>query len=479
MVDLKRAINYLKNNVGKNIIVLIIFTLLGAIIFALLLVNQEARMMEKNALENARPFTDVSIDYEKVETDGMQNIELNITEEQIAEIMQLPEVLDVNVHTRIEVFTLKDDLQPYVPDLQALSYGTKLKSTNTSSSKPELEIDDEIVFDMNLVGQSKVEYASGSKGYHSDYEFTEMHNKEASQVAILNDKVMEINNLKIGDFITVEIDKEVFEIENEESLVEKELQIVGMYTYEPTSEELKKSAEFATDSEDLNLNFKGEYEKVIIPYSLALKLKSESESVLLNETGGTIEEVEYLGIDSGQNLTLKLDELESRESVIESIREITGEDYYTLLDETTEVLWSRALMKIFADLANNFTKIITVALVFILSAIITLNIKNRKIEIGILMSLGARKKSICIQVLFEQLIVANISMFLAYFIGSGLATWISNLNLAGETLEKIIIKPEIGLVLTLYIGGIVVVSIASIMPIIYLTKFNPKDILMD
>ena len=146
------------------------------------------------------------------------------------------------------------------------------------------------------------------------------------------------------------------------------------------------------------------------------------------------------------------------------------------------------------------------ALTLVLTLLIILYLHDRKQEIGIYLALGERKYKIISQVIFEVLVVAVIGFGCAIFISNLVAEeisasmlrdelvanargenyWPSMMELVGfaqeltvdEMMEMFNITLDSRAVAHFFAVSVGVVSVAVIVPVIYLLELNPKEILL-
>ncbi|MBR5620914.1 ABC transporter permease [Candidatus Saccharibacteria bacterium] len=83
--------------------------------------------------------------------------------------------------------------------------------------------------------------------------------------------------------------------------------------------------------------------------------------------------------------------------------------------------------------ANTILIIVIVAAIIIVTLIVTINVKDRRYEIGVLMSLGADKKNIVGQIATELLIVGTLGFVLASVTGTVFAGALGNTILESQT----------------------------------------------
>jgi len=151
----------------------------------------------------------------------------------------------------------------------------------------------------------------------------------------------------------------------------------------------------------------------------------------------------------------------------------------------------------------------SMASVLILGLVITLFLRDRKQEMGIYLALGEKKRNIIFQMLIELLAILSISMVIALFIGNtmanhlsltmlrnemasnmtpidmGMVTGINDFNQMGfgfwmtheQMLDAYTFTLDASVVATFIIASLMIVLLSTILPIIYLSKLNLKNIL--
>jgi len=160
------------------------------------------------------------------------------------------------------------------------------------------------------------------------------------------------------------------------------------------------------------------------------------------------------------------------------------------------------------ELANFIFFVATGATLLVTALLVLLFLRDRKHEIGVYLALGENKKKVVLQMILELIPLAMMAMTLALFTGSLIAPRLSREMLIqqmaqeqGEFLfreegqpleffgyrfellpEEMLESYEIGLdipsIILFYSIGASVVLIATIIPIVYTTHINPKELLM-
>ncbi|MBQ6605685.1 ABC transporter permease, partial [Candidatus Saccharibacteria bacterium] len=79
-----------------------------------------------------------------------------------------------------------------------------------------------------------------------------------------------------------------------------------------------------------------------------------------------------------------------------------------------------------SSFADTILIIVIIASIIIITLIVTINVKDRRYEIGVLMSLGADKKNVIGQIATELLLIGTFGFLLAFVTGTALAGVLSD-----------------------------------------------------
>lgn len=118
--------------------------------------------------------------------------------------------------------------------------------------------------------------------------------------------------------------------------------------------------------------------------------------------------------------------------------------------------------------------VITVVSVVLITLILSVSIRSRKREIGILMAVGTEKPAILLQYIMETLLIAIVAFPLAYFFSKQAAGVLG--TLFGKTAANVIVTPQHFMMVTVF-GGILLIT-AVIVSCIPVMRFKPKQILL-
>lgn len=153
-----------------------------------------------------------------------------------------------------------------------------------------------------------------------------------------------------------------------------------------------------------------------------------------------------------------------------------------------------------------------IAIVVVLSLVITLFVRDRKHEIGVYRALGESRMKILMQMMIEVLGISLLAMILALFIGNVLSTALSRQILEKEimrtisddystrvlseditfdleifdpgpmTIEEMLEAYDVTLdtqtIVAFFGFGILAISISTMLPIVYIMRLDPKEILL-
>ncbi|GAA4076861.1 FtsX-like permease family protein [Amphibacillus indicireducens] len=141
------------------------------------------------------------------------------------------------------------------------------------------------------------------------------------------------------------------------------------------------------------------------------------------------------------------------------------------------------------------------ATILIAGLVVLLFLRDRKHELGIYLSLGEKRSRVIGQILIEVMVVAFVGVTLSLFSGNFIAGQIShtliktdetadfeqvdyiNKDLTSDlTVDDVIglyeVKLNANYILVFYSVGLATIFISTLLPLIYIVRLNPKQILM-
>lgn len=398
MYILKNAITSITRNKGRNILIGIIIMIISASVAVTLAINNTASSLIKSYKEKYQVEATISINRENMMKDFN------------------PEDKESSKSNMKEMFSLANnisvsDIEKYADSKYVKSYYyTQTVGVNANIEKAEMTSnsnndmmdkrkdnnDDnkegETTTDFNLKGYSS--YDAMSEFVSGNYKITdgEVFEDFDSNNCLINSELATLNNLKVGDTITVtDTASNIYDLVISGIYEEKEDTDSGMKMFANSANTIITSSNFISKMSETNQDLAVTTSPTFILTSSAVvdKFSSELTSKGLNE-----------------NLTVQtnLDQVENATSTISNV-------------------------KTFAVTFLIITLIIGAVVLLIINMI---NIRERKYEIGVLRTIGMKKSKVCLQFVLELLIVAFSSLLLGAFTGAMVSVPVSNSLLKNE-----------------------------------------------
>lgn len=398
MYILKNAITSITRNKGRNILIGIIIMIISASVAVTLAINNTASSLIKSYKEKYQVEATISINRENMMEDFN------------------PEDKESSKSNMKEMFSLANnisvsDIEKYADSKYVKSYYyTQTVGVNANIEKAEMTSnsnndmmdkrkdnnddnkEDETTTDFNLKGYSS--YDAMSEFVSGNYKITdgEVFEDFDSNNCLINSELATLNNLKVGDTITVtDTANNTYDLVISGIYEEKEDTDSGMKMFANSANTIITSSNFISKMSETNQDLAVTTSPTFILTSSAVvdKFSSELTSKGLNE-----------------NLTVQtnLDQVENATSTISNV-------------------------KTFAVKFLIITLIIGAVVLLIINMI---NIRERKYEIGVLRTIGMKKSKVCLQFVLELLIVAFASLLLGAFTGAMVSVPVSNSLLKNE-----------------------------------------------
>lgn len=398
MYILKNAITSITRNKGRNILIGIIIMIISASVAVTLAINNTASSLIKSYKEKYQVEATISINRENMMKDFN------------------PEDKESSKSNMKEMFSLANnisvsDIEKYADSKYVKSYYyTQTVGVNANIEKAEMTSnsnndmmdkrkdnnddnkEDETTTDFNLKGYSS--YDAMSEFVSGNYKVTdgEVFEDFDSNNCLINSELATLNNLKVGDTITVtDTASNIYDLVISGIYEEKEDTDSGMKMFANSANTIITSSNFISKMSETNQDLAVTTSPTFILTSSAVvdKFSSELTSKGLNE-----------------NLTVQtnLDQVENATSTISNV-------------------------KTFAVTFLIITLIIGAVVLLIINMI---NIRERKYEIGVLRTIGMKKSKVCLQFVLELLIVAFSSLLLGAFTGAMVSVPVSNSLLKNE-----------------------------------------------
>ena len=208
------------------------------------------------------------------------------------------------------------------------------------------------------------------------------------------------------------------------------------------------------------------------------------------------------------NATIYLKNQDDLEAYAEEVKDKGLSDYYTLSDNTDEITSTLTPIKNISNFSMTFLIIILIVGAIILAVINILNIRDRKYEIGVLRAIGMSKTKLILSLLIELFIVTVIAFIIGIIGGKLLSQPVTNKmleneinfqqvqtentreNFGGRGFERpnerratqnyedsLTVTLDAKTVIILFSFGLILVIVSGSASAIFITKYNPNQIL--
>lgn len=364
---------------------------------------------------------------------------------------------------------------------------------------------------INIVGvDTKSKEADFNSTITSGRYFTDEEIDKAANVILIEKTIADLNDISVGDTITVsKFNRQIpmrRDINNEEG-IEITYEVIGIYkTNNPTDLTVSRFMGSFNLSENT----------MYAPYTTVLSSELVGlEGEELEEAKTNIEENGY----NVQNVIFNLKNPNDIEAFIDEVKNMDGiNTTYRSLSANDEAY--NKMVGPIENVANTSTVLVIVVVIagaFIIGLISMLTIKDRKYELGVLLSLGESRIKIISQLITEMLIVAIISFGLATIVSNFTAQGTTNYllnqaiedteenlerpnnrfgqpfgggfmnrpnetrlsNIDVETIDTLTVNVNAEDVLKMFGIGILIIVIGNVMQASFVLRYNPKEILLE
>ncbi|MDU7253206.1 MAG: ABC transporter permease [Clostridium sp.] len=217
-------------------------------------------------------------------------------------------------------------------------------------------------------------------------------------VVVIEKNLAKENSLKVGSKI------QVASVDENTTL---ELEVVGIY--EVNSD--------GNNNDNRNMDFLNPYNKIYMPYDIVSKVSTGDNTNSKNITSAV-----YF-MDNADNIESFKEYAKNKKIDLEAYTLDANDQLYTQMVGPIENVGS---------FSKTLVATVSIAGAMILVLIIALSLKDRKYEIGVLLSLGESKFKVISQLVVEVLLVASIAFATSAFTGNLAANKIGDSLLANE-----------------------------------------------
>jgi putative ABC transport system permease protein len=514
MYFLKRAKLYVTRKWGKTITVGIILFVVSTLVLTGLLI----RTASQSTFEAARDKLGATVSYTSDLSSVMGSSGSRPTERGTGSGFTLPDDYETITTKEVELIASQSKyVKSYTISASLAANAVDFSYYNPSSSTTEDESDTNSFKPRNdaNVNIEGVDTEAKETKFNSDENtivdgryFTDEEVTNASKVIMIEKTIADLNDIKVGDSITIErVNRKgpmSSSTDSSDTTVDITYQVVGIYkTSNPTD----------LTSSDFMSTFNLTENTMYAPYTtvLSASLEGLSESDLATAKAN-IEENGY----EIQNVTFNLKDPSDIDAFIAEVKAMDGIDTKYRSLNANDAAYEQMVGPI-ENVANTSTVLVVVVIIagaFIIGLLSMLSIKDRKYELGVLLSLGESRFKIVCQLICEMLIISVLSFALATVVSNFTAQATTNFLLNQEIVSEIdstsntdqrqfggfgmmgidknqLSKVDVETIDTLTVSvnsndilkmfgiGILIIIIGNIIQAMFVLRCNPKQILLE
>lgn len=472
---LKRAFLSLARRKGKSLILLIIIFILSNVMAGSIAIGQASKNVERTIKLQLGANATVDLDWEKMQ---------NWNEEQWNSMEYVtPEVADkIGSLSYVKYYDYSSEANINSTTLQ--QYDPNMVEVPTMSYFPLRGVQYAPIMDI----------VNGNATLVNGRTFNETEVTNADYVALISDKVSELNNIFVGDVIMLTNTVSIYNPDGTMTETKRDiaLEIIGIFT--PKVEQSTENNGGWIDYTPFN--------RIYVPNGVV-----NAENRWMNEQYAIAYPDSNIKIDQVYiTPTFVLNNPEDVESFRTEAKNFLP-DYYKVTVSSDAYDSVAGPIKFIGSLSNIILYVAIGATILILSLVVILFLRDRKHELGIYLALGESKTKVVAQILIEVVSIALIAISLSLLTGNSIAksTSQSMMDLRNEitgdngnnggviyrdmgyngtgvteddVLEAYKIEFSWDYVVILYGVGIGTVLLSSIAPMIYILRLKPKKIMM-
>ncbi|MBR3180578.1 ABC transporter permease [Candidatus Saccharibacteria bacterium] len=404
---LKRSWLSIKRKLGRTIILTLIFFMMANLVLAAFIIKSAVSAQMDYAKSTLGGTVSIQADMDKIRENQEAEMKNGGNPGEMFKNMSRP---SVDVKTANEIATSYTDyVKDYSYEVTSSANSNNLETVETKGFGGKMaggmggmpgmpgfgqdsSDDSTLDADITISGVNAYAYIDGVENETITIKDGTYFDEDSTDSVMVSYEFAELNSLKVGDTLKL---KNIY--------TEKEvpLTIIGIYD----------SSEERADANTVYVNTE-----------TAAKFLSSDE---YNSGNYDVDNVNFYmtSSDNAEEFVNKINE-EFSELAENNLKVAVDTSEYDSISGSIDSVGS---------FANTILIIVIIAAVIIITLIVTINVKDRRYEIGVLMSLGASKKNIIGQIIAELLIVGTLGFTLASVTGTVFAGTLGNMILEGQT----------------------------------------------
>ena len=398
---LKRSWLSIRRKLGRTIILTLIFFIMANLVLAAITVKTAVNAQMDYAKSTLGGTVAIQADMNAIREKQNAEIESGTDRREMFREMVQPAV---DVETANEIASYSEYVKDYSYEISVSANSNNLETVETKTPSRggnmpgnqggNRNSNDSNVLDkdISITGINSYAYISAVQNESMEIKDGSYFDEDSQNQAMISYEFSELNELKIGDSFT---------IKNVYTEADITLTVIGIYD----------SSEFNTNANLIYMNTE-----------TAAQFLSEDD---YNEGNYNVSSVRYYMINS-----------DNAEEFVNKIKEDfpdLTENNLTIAVDTSEYDAMSGSIESVGSFATTILIIVIIAAIIIVTLIVTINVKDRRYEMGVLLSLGAHKSNIIGQIVCELLIVGTLGFALASATGTFFADKLGNSIIESQT----------------------------------------------
>jgi len=507
---IKRVGIGIKRQKGQFVILIIVSFIMGSLVASAIVANQ-AIVNTDVALRAKLPaiaiiHQDEDGFWDEWMTTGIWPYRENLTISILQEIGSLPYVRSFNYVVGLPDFFSEKLVRVWYPDLFLLAYEPTFDAVDDRSLSMWYETNFE-QFVLTGIGSSNIMDIEASViEFIAGRTFTDIEMEQGISAVVVSQSFLNINNLSLGDTFAMEhiifdflgYTRNLYSDENMLAKATHEFEIIGVFDRELPNDITLWGTDIQDHISILN--------QIFVPATFIERaIRLELEVFSGNERADELLVAESLVdlLDFGNIYFLLYDPLYLPHFHF-AANEILP-NFWMISDYSFVYADIAQSMAFIGDIADNVAVGAIVAMVLILGLIMLIFLYIRKMEIGIYLALGEKKRKIIVHLLLEMIFPIIIGLTISLFVGNMISSEISNHMLRenmhelygntiafgdyeirgirievshDEMIEMFEVRIDSQVAIAFYSIVVGTILVSSLLPLTLIFKMNPKDILI-
>jgi len=396
---LKRSWLSIHRKLGRTIVLTLIFFMMANLVLATITIKTAVGAQMDYAKATLGGKVTIQADMEAIRENQKEQMDAGADRKEMFGQMSRPKI---SVETANAIASYSEYVKDYSYEVDSSANANELEIVESDEpsfsggfpgmSSKRKDDDAQLDKDLTISGVNAYAYIAAVQNETMEIKDGTYFDEDTDDSAMISYEFAELNSLKVGD---------KFELKNVYSTDAIELTVIGIYD---TSEE-------RADANTIYMN----------TATAAKFLKSDD----YNEGNYDVSNVSFYMSDS--------EKAEEFVAKINADYPELAENNMKVAVDTSEYDAVAGSIESVGSFATTILIIVVVAAVIIVTLIVTLNVRDRRYEMGVLLSLGAHKRNVVAQIATELIIVGTLGFALASLSGTFLAKSMGQSILESQT----------------------------------------------